>query len=1047
MALIKRLGHLAFLAVLAPLYTALIIFAAFVMVPLGLGMSLALGLLSALASPFTLYKTRSLTRTLASTLSLPLGIYLALGLPFTPVFAAVTLLSQFLSWPPLSLGGGEMFFNAAPFVDLYRFLVGAAAATAAGVILVRDFRWLHGLEMQVRRLPTSTARSAAPGLLELRGRYVPLPDPPPGVSRPIPPFILEDDTGRILVDDGPVRGFSQQFTSFWTGHGLTGQNHHCGPGSPIYVLGTAELNETAPESAVDSAALVIRRRTRTVRGFWSKFTTGIAMQLEEGGQSDDYRDVLFISNSDEAGARQLLSRAKFTSCRNLGAVIALTLSMALLTLPRLLPSESIVPASGERILAGKGIAERLTYIYLRHPEVGYRQFAVERIGEERFKGYLEAVLPDWIEDLEHRDKRVRSMVAASLYRLSPESLSSVRERLLAALDSRHEEVRFLGINMMRPENGIAAATALPRLERIADGDPRHGFFALRAALNYGRDAAHLAPIALDRLRDSKTNPWMQGELIGAIGRCGDAAVVPVREYLLRDPSPEARSLALRVLSLAFKDSREALLKEHLFLMRSRHVPWRLAGLQGVQGDENVPAPVLRELASLGQAGGDAYQADIAFASLSKLDKEYLKRMDLAALRRSLKAASRWQRDAALYEFKRREIRSSTLAKHAGNILWRPETKRNQAAYDYLEWLGPAAAPALPDILAYWDAVPIGERTGIAGELLAEIGPAARPALPRLRSLLNEVDARWKTEVLQVIQSIGEADEALSRDMLALVEKREGYDYIRHAAMRALGDAARPASVALEPIRRVAEDNGEDSTTRAIARDAFMALARRHAAETPPAPRPARPLLSLKFESETIPDPRLRLEENGRLEITREGGGPRARVDRTKPLWLKALPPLDLPASYTIEFRVRLPAIGVGYHTLLWTDTVTVALSDDKLLLFWIPTDYTFAYQNYRSVEPPRLEGGRWYRMAVVYDGDAVLWRLYVDGKLAGDAESYFTDRKKVFRARHRVEHFIFGRELEGGVSPYPMEVKDFRVLGYAKTAGEFQAEARSRTAK
>jgi hypothetical protein len=146
--------------------------------------------------------------------------------------------------------------------------------------------WQLRLARQVKNIPSSTARSAAPGLAEFRGRargretiLLYRTDGASGnTMQVIAPFDLEDDTGRIRVDpEGasfrPARSLqflqriganivlTRRDRSGWFGKG---ERRELRDGDSIYVLGSVEIAESAPADAKAGTTLVIRRSRRQV---------------------------------------------------------------------------------------------------------------------------------------------------------------------------------------------------------------------------------------------------------------------------------------------------------------------------------------------------------------------------------------------------------------------------------------------------------------------------------------------------------------------------------------------------------------------------------------------------------------------------------------------------------------------------------------------------------------------------------------------------------------------------------------------------------------
>lgn len=143
-----------------------------------------------------------------------------------------------------------------------------------------DGTWRLSQLRQLRSLPSSKVRSAALGLVELKGRVRLLPPPAEAVPfLEVSPFILEDATGRVRVDPSGAKislgwwlRFGRRQREAVLAGGPGGQ---LGEGSPVYVLGTL---------AADGGERVVRPR----------------------GDGYDYAEVFFLSDSGEFDARRHL---------------------------------------------------------------------------------------------------------------------------------------------------------------------------------------------------------------------------------------------------------------------------------------------------------------------------------------------------------------------------------------------------------------------------------------------------------------------------------------------------------------------------------------------------------------------------------------------------------------------------------------------------------------------------------------------------------------------------------------------------------------------
>ena len=225
-----------------------------------------------------------------------------------------------------------------PWVDA---VLGGCALVAAVIGLLRLGTTWRKLAT-ARNLPTSRARSAATGLVELQGTARPAawrPHPavkitgpavdweaivPPDAfihreSRPIleggstratyelaRPFVLEDPTGQILID--PRGGKFGDFTTLYVfgepAARLALSSSSLRDGDPVYVLGEVETRADAPAAATDSERLVVRA-TRGWRA--STLTPRSPLALLAGALGR--RQIFLLSDCPEIAVRRGLEKS------------------------------------------------------------------------------------------------------------------------------------------------------------------------------------------------------------------------------------------------------------------------------------------------------------------------------------------------------------------------------------------------------------------------------------------------------------------------------------------------------------------------------------------------------------------------------------------------------------------------------------------------------------------------------------------------------------------------------------------------------------------
>lgn len=216
---------------------------------------------------------------------LGLGVAVFLGIPhsmakherftwlrFARVFAGTWVSTSALS-VPLLIGGAHLAAGVARHPDSMhpaQALVGIAGFAAAGLLFF-DVFWKMRVASQIGNLATSKTRSLASGLVELQGTAKALPgydeaapllwagSPQKGhVTRP---FLLEDETGTVLIDPGDTtirtdRTFDTSFndtivlTKRCVKHFLH-ERRALFAGDPVHVIGCAEpageTNDGAPQ--------------------------------------------------------------------------------------------------------------------------------------------------------------------------------------------------------------------------------------------------------------------------------------------------------------------------------------------------------------------------------------------------------------------------------------------------------------------------------------------------------------------------------------------------------------------------------------------------------------------------------------------------------------------------------------------------------------------------------------------------------------------------------------------------------------------------------
>jgi len=417
-------------------------------------------------------------------------------------------------------GGLLEVFTVAPGNEWLDAIVGVAGVTVVVVWLARDLLWRHRQARQLANLPTSRARSAAVGLVELKG----VARPVGGSGGPIlalrwnmydylhptqelRPFYLEDETGRVLVDPTDCRiraGWISDVASAFgcrevvltrrvvkedRGDAVT---RTLMPGDPVYVLGTAEINREAPADAADAARLVVRpsRLSHWSLSLWWFLFASMKAPAGRGAFN-----VFFLSDGGELRARREILRGLRTvwiaGCVWLGASLFLLWCANVPFKPN--------PESWR------------TAYWTRSPSDPERFRRLDRYVKGLGPTSVEAA-PALVEALGYTDFRFRERAASGLNRILPAAREQARE----------------------------AIPQLRDLLQVSDGMSQTTIIALGG---FGPAAEPAVPdlAALLRHRDN----IIRYQAARALGRLGPTAraAVPALHQALEDRSPGVRIAA------------------------------------------------------------------------------------------------------------------------------------------------------------------------------------------------------------------------------------------------------------------------------------------------------------------------------------------------------------------------------------------------------------------------------------------------------------------------------------------------------------------------
>lgn len=416
-------------------------------------------------------------------------------------------------WETLAVG--KDWFN----IDL---AIGFCGIFVITLWLLIDAFWRLRQARQVKNLPTSSVRSLAPGLAELKGTVRPAfgnidlkgdnairitwdmfdyLNPTQGVSR----FRLDDGTGSVLVDARECRVRAGWIADIYSIFGVReiilanrvdrddrndAVSKRLEYGDTVYVVGNAEINSEAPEDAKDAERLVIRPSERSN---WNAMLLKTLFGVIRPPAGKDIHNVFFLSDTNETDARRHILKG-FRTVMFCGC--AWLLASAGLIWSTYMPQRASFPP------------DSWTKKYWRGPDT----MTNERY--RRFEKYIQSLdekspeaIPDLIEGLQYSDYRYREKAAFALKRYLPEQ----RERA-----------------------GAALPILIEMLENTSTRTVQTPLIVLRG---FGPLAKEAVPALIGLLKVNDDIVRLQTvRTLGAIGP--DAvSVVPVLKNMLNDDSP------------------------------------------------------------------------------------------------------------------------------------------------------------------------------------------------------------------------------------------------------------------------------------------------------------------------------------------------------------------------------------------------------------------------------------------------------------------------------------------------------------------------------
>lgn len=415
-----------------------------------------------------------------------------------------------------------------------------AGILGVGVWMVLDAVWRFRQARQVENLPTSTIRSLAVGLVEVKGtvRARSAEHPVEAVwsafdylkpKQRIEPFILDDGTGQVLVDARDCRVRTTWITELAAIFGvreivltkhverdemLDETTRTLRDGDQVYVIGTAEVRSGAPTNAVGPDRLVIRPAARRK---WNEMLWRTIFGVIKPPRGRDIHDVFFLTDGGEQEARQHIRKGFRTVL--LWGILWITASIGLWRSAHLPERQAWNPESWRNA-------------YWRGSEE--RRFLSHRFDRDyRFKQYVKTLtnrsygaIPALIEALDCEKGMYRMEAIRALMAMMPETKKHGHEIvpvLVKRLDDREPEALYWAIIALGGF-GPDASPAVPSLiARLASSGPTGTYktssadirrVSARALGEIGPAAREALPALREALNDS--HPWVRDEAEKAI---------------------------------------------------------------------------------------------------------------------------------------------------------------------------------------------------------------------------------------------------------------------------------------------------------------------------------------------------------------------------------------------------------------------------------------------------------------------------------------------------------------------------------------------------
>jgi len=887
-------------------------------------------------------------------------------------------------------------------------ICGLGMAVYSGRGLAKTFRELR----QVFNLPTSKARSAAVGLVELRGvaRAGESPkdsqailtlvihpqrgDSPQPPTQLLHPFYLEDETGRIRVDPRQARIRLGWNANFWEDASqswirLTRRVEKSGggevrtlmPGDPVYVIGTAEMDEEAPRQATDAARLVVRPSSRRLPASWFSRLMG-----EKEAKGRDIHDAFLIADTSEVNVPSII----LGGARQVALYTAIYLASCGWLVWTRLPMTSYVNWPPDLIAREAPPERRLA---LLRPRVTDADPAVRRETAKALEYVAEAdraeafsLLLTLLGDPEPSVRR-----AVNVYNSDFKSIPwtpAHEQRMIGLARNADSEVRMAAASMIGWHSAPSEEGILALARLLEDPEPEVRRSAAYSLSELGGKAVAAAPALVRALRDRETYR----------SSISSTAHDALRKMTLQPP---------------------AVLPGLLAILKDGNVPERRRALDLIGRLGPAGAGAIPELVPLLESNDQAVRLDAAFALWRLGHREER----LASILTGILADPAEPNVSEVLRLLQESSAGAGFARPAlRGLLERPDAEESfyEEILDTLSALGTDSgdAPALARVVARLRCsghIPCARSDAM--QALGRIGPrAAREAVPALIGVMEDDTVHWTTrgEVVEALGRIGRPS-AEALPALTRLLKREASQRARNGASYGnlrwrIGDAIAAITA---PVRPAGETPKKDGPP--IARLSF---------DQPPA---APGWDGIAFA---------------------EGVRGRAAVfDGSRTAEFRWEKPLELGKTFTLAAWIRADSLemkSAGSEDYLFASDIFSLRVGPKGELFrlWRVAEHMSLSHDILQGKSAN-EAGRWHHVAVVHDGYAGEVLEFVDGSRTCRDDDYHlqNDEGDLIRIGERLESICFGGWKPEAPS-FRGAVDELELYDYARSPEQIAAAAR-----